>query len=322
MKLKIFENAYDLNKVNESQEKRVEWLDNLDGESPYASAVNKLVAEGKIPQNEFALPLPYLSVSQVEQYMKCPQQYYRRYILGIKSAPGIAMIQGTVIHKGLEAGYRYMKKNKIVPPLEMVLDEYSGAFTKNLTSDVVLEEGETETSTRAQGEALIKEWHSKKAPLVKPVAVESQFITFYGGSAVVGAVDMVDRTDVSLSPDQRWETMSDDATNSALDVIVDNKCVKKTYTEADVANSLQMTLYAHATGIPRQRYDLYVKSKIPKLTEMLTSRNEKDVKWGAKIFHQVAQEISKGNFPVCAPQNWFCSPKYCGYYKDCRGKEE
>jgi hypothetical protein len=319
-KLKVFGNAIELADTPKPTT-RIAWLDDIGGGNPYQDGVEKLISEGKIKRSEFTLPLPYLSVSQVEQYLKCPKQYEFRYVNGIKSPPGIAMVQGSTVHKGLEAGYKYMKKNKIVPPLEMILDEYSGEFTKNLTGDIVLGEGETEAATRAQGEALIKKWHETKAPLIKPVAIESKFIAEFGGVPVVGALDLIDRVDIPLSESQRWENKTDDSTNPMLDMIVDNKVVAKTYSQADVNNSLQMSLYAYATGIPRQRYDLYVKSKVPKLEEMLTGRDEKAIKWAAKIFNNVARQISQGNFPECSPSSWCCNAKYCGYFYSCRGKE-
>jgi putative RecB family exonuclease len=321
-KLKVFNNAFELTDQPKKTE-RIQWLDDLEGgTNPYEVGVEKLIAEGKIERSKFTLPLPYLSVSQVECYLRCPMQYEWRYIKGIKSAPGIAMVQGSTLHKGLETGYKYMKLNKKLPPLEMIMDEYSGAFTKGLTSDVVLEEGEDEKFIRTQGETFLKDWHANKAVKIKPVAVESKFITMFGGVPTVGAIDIIDRTEVPLSESQRWENKTDDSTDPLLDVIVDNKFLKKAYSEADAKNSLQMSLYAHATGIGRQRYDLYVKSKIPKLTEMLTSRNAKDVKWAAKTFAFVADSISKGIFPMCSPSSWGCSERFCGYWASCRGKDE
>lgn len=320
MKLPIFENAYAI--PEKSEEKRVTWLDDLSGGNPYETAVENLISEGKIERSKLVLPLPYLSVSQVEQYLRCGKQYEFRYIRGVKSPPGIALIQGSTLHKALELGYRYMKKNKIVPPIELALDEYSGEFKKNMTSDVILSEDETEITIRAQGEAFLREWHKSKAPLIKPVSVESKFVTVFGGVPVVGAIDMIDRIDVPLAEDQRWENKQDDSTNPMLDIVVDNKFVAKKYSQADADNSLQMSLYSHSTGIGRQRYDMYVKSKIPKLETMLTSRNAKEVAWAAKVFKSVAENISKGIFQECSPSAWHCSAKWCGYFYSCRGKDE
>lgn len=293
----------------------------FEGSVVFGDVVKQLVAEGKLPKNEYTLPLPYLSISQVELYQKCPMQFYYRYILGKRSPPGISSVQGTNIHKAVEVGYRHVMDKHELPQLELSLDAYSDALDKNLTSDVVWadEDGDDTIGSskdkgkvKDQGVKLLQTWHQKKLPRVTPKAVEKSFVTTFAGIPVVGVVDLIDRINKPLDP-------SNTELHPMLDAVVDNKVVSKKYAQSAVDNKLQMTVYSHASGLNQQRYDLFVKTKTPKLEEMLTSRNPQDIRWAVKTFQEVAKAISAGIFPMCSTESWACSAKWCGYWSICRG---
>lgn len=296
----------------------------FDGDStPFHQLVRDLQDSDQLPRSPLALPLPYLSVSQVEQYLKCPKQFEFRYIKGQKRPPGIAMVQGTVVHKAVEEGYRHVIASAELPELDFVLDTYSGALDAGLKEDVVWDDGEDADAAakdpgalKDQGVALLKNWHREKLPEVKPTAVEKSFVTSFGGIPIVGRVDLIDRVEKPL--DESGAAAQTDM-HPLLDTVVDNKVVGKTYQKSKVDSALQMSLYAHATGIPRARYDLFVKTKTPKITTMLTSRNQQQINWAIEIFVQVARAISAGVFPPCVPDSFLCNPKWCGYWANCRG---
>ena len=51
------------------------------------------------------------SYSQIETYLQCPQQWYRRYVLGERiSTPSIALAYGSSIHLTLEWFFKNGKK--------------------------------------------------------------------------------------------------------------------------------------------------------------------------------------------------------------------
>jgi hypothetical protein len=295
----------------------------FDGDVPFGTLVTQLQEQGVMSRSPHAIPLPYLSVSQVELYLKCPKQFEWRYIKGQKRAPGVAMVQGTTIHKAVEEGYRKKMRGENAE-LDFVLDTYSGELDKNLAGDVVWEANEDDDNVvgkdagkvKDQGVSLLKRWHKDRLPIVQPKGVEKSFVTSFGGIPVVGRVDLIDRVDQPMDP-------AGDAAQSdmhpMLDVVVDNKVTGKVYAAALVNAKLQMTLYSHATGIPRQRYDLFVKTKIPKLVEMMTSRDARQIRWAAQTFVGVAQAIAAGSFPACSPENFLCCEKWCGFYNVCRG---
>ncbi len=297
------------------------WFDGDD--APFHLLVSDLQESGELPTTQLHLPLPYLSVSQVEQYLRCPQQYYRRYILGQRRPPGVAMVQGTGVHAALETGYRHVITEKTVPKLDMVLSSYSDSMDKGLAEEVVWSDDEDAGEAakdpgalKDQGVGLLTKWHTDKLPNVHPQSAEKSFITSFGDVPIVGRIDLIDRIDLPADPAGESSLVE---MHPMLDAVVDSKVVGKTYPKGRVDASLQLSLYAHATGLPRQRYDFYCKTKVPKLAEVSTTRDAQQIRWAVSVFNQVANAISAGSFPPTAPDSWICSPKWCGYHAQCRG---
>ena len=277
------------------------------------------IEQGKLPKTRHNLPQPFLSVSQVELYLKCPKQYEFRYIKGIRSPPSVALVQGTTIHKAVEIGYQYVIDKGELPPVELALDTFHDHYRENMSSDVIRQEHESDAFNYAYGEKLLTIWHKDKLPTVKPVMVEQQFIVPIYDIPVIGGIDLIDGA-----------PHTEGATDN---VVVDNKVVGKKYSQNDVDSMLQMSLYSAAARLPNQRYDLFIKpnedylknpnskAKGPRIEPMKTIRTASDILWMARIFKEVAQAISAGNFPPTSPTSWTCSASWCGFWRACRGRQ-
>ncbi len=90
-------------------------------------------------------------------------------------------------------------------------------------------------------------------------------------------------------------------------VVVDCKTAKRAKTENDLANDLQMAIYAWALGIDRVAFVTLCKTKTPKV----------------EIVEGLIAAIRAGVFPPTDPTAWVCSPKFCGFwdrYRGCAGQ--
>ena len=59
------------------------------------------------------LPSDHLSFSQIDQYLRCPQQYYRQRILKAPRVTTLAMAEGTAMSKLMEkTNLQYLKTGK------------------------------------------------------------------------------------------------------------------------------------------------------------------------------------------------------------------
>lgn len=296
----------------------------LDDSIPFNQAVNVHTALGDLKKTKYTLPLPYLSVSQVETFLACPRIFEFRYIKGQKSPKHSAMCQGSLIHAVIEKGYNYKRLERKDPPFEFVLDTYNDLFSENF-NEAIRKEHETDQFLFKQAEILLSAWYKEQLPGSNPIAVEQKFIYDVNGIPVVGVIDLIDRTsEVDNSFVGRYHPIQDK--------LVDNKIIGKAMSQSDADNSLQMSVYAGATGIVEQRFNCLVKGNPDSLTkekskalkprrkEVITYRSNAQVKWAGVIIEDVAKIISSGIFAPCAPDSWMCSEKACSFWSQCRGK--
>ena len=65
---------------------------------------------------------PHLSVTQLRMYLRCPLQYYFRYICGLKIPPTGDITLGRTVHAALEENYRQKVETHRDLPLDQVYD--------------------------------------------------------------------------------------------------------------------------------------------------------------------------------------------------------
>lgn len=78
------------------------------------------------------LPHGYLSVTQAEMARKCPQQYYYRYIKGLKMPPPFVLVKGSSVHQTLNTYFRLKKEAHT----SMLQDEFIDCFETDLESQI------------------------------------------------------------------------------------------------------------------------------------------------------------------------------------------
>jgi hypothetical protein len=103
----------------------------------------------------------------------------------------------------------------------------------------------------------------------------------------------------------------------------DLKTKAKTPKENDADNSIQLTMYSMAVKVldgvaPESIHlDTLVDLKTgPKLDVQTTTRGPDDWKALMHLVVEVNTAIEKGVFLPTTPDNWVCSEKFCGYWKD------
>lgn len=142
-------------------------------------------------------------------YRRCSQQWYYRYILGIKSRPAIALSNGKAGHTAVEADNRAMMKNEegVGLPTEQVLDIYSDAFDADLAEIESELDGTDDPGAVKDGTVqTLKVYKSLVAPRIKPAAVELGFSLDippaedyeYPIKIVEGRIDLVEHQTVGV----------------------------------------------------------------------------------------------------------------------------
>jgi hypothetical protein len=258
--------------------------------------------------SEFNLPKGYLSISQIETYMKCGLQYYYRYVQGKMTPPGIALVTGSSGHAALELNFTHKAETMDDLPVEDVLDKFSDSYDQK----VVEVEGMGKVAKGAEKDRtakLITIHQEIMAPSLMPMdqsSVEGEIRMPIGGVPMLGYFDL--ETDTAL---------------------IDHKFVGKAKGTNEANDSLQLTFYSKAKNKPDVAFNCLIKSKPNKAGDkwsdprvvMVTgrTRTEADYKWLESVVRFVAAAISRGVFVPAPPDHWACTKRFCGYYDQCRG---
>lgn len=260
------------------------------------------------------LPTGVFSPSQFDMYQKCGRQYEYRYVLGKIKAPGISLVRGKSIHKGAEVTHR----NTIEKGRPLTMEEASQSVSDEFEKEKELvEDWEGKTSGDYKDHVLrqFAIYYNTAVPLIKPVAVEDTFAVKFGTVPVRGIIDLIDSVyDVPGGFEGELPP--------AVEVVSDLKVVGMRWPEQKVRYAPQLTFYSAVKGIPRVRVDLLLDQKSGTKYDAIRSvRTPSDIKLLTEDLEQVVDLIKKGIFPRTNPTTWACTPKFCGYYEDCRGQK-
>lgn len=259
--------------------------------------------EASLVTTKIQLPKGYLSPSQIDMYLRCPMQYKHRYVDGIVSPPGIALVEGSSHHEALALN----NQNKIKTGDDLgegeVVDAFAASFEKRKV-EIEDWEGEDVDTVVGRGRKMIKAYMSDFAGSFRPVKQE------FDVSAKVGDVEVRGITDASGAVKER-------------PTIVDYKTVSRSKSQAELESSLQLSFYAMVESETGDvDFDVgYVNLlKSGKVNPQFIGYNANRVKWFRAVALSVANSISLGNFPLTAPESWCCSERFCGYWSRCRGR--
>lgn len=253
--------------------------------------------------------------SHISMYTRCAEQYRRRYIMGEILPPGTGAVSGTGMHRAVELNLTRKIETGELAPEEEVTEAARDSVVKSFDasdgvflSDDEKDEGAEAVKAKAIDEAVMcaSLHHKKLAPLAVPRQVERKWVldipNFPFGLA--GTIDCDDG-----------------------DAIWDWKTAKTSPVACEADLSGQITMYSLAKltldgDIPLARLGYVVKTKTPKAVVQETRRKREDFAPLLRSLERIADAIDKNVFPfasMTSPRPWCCSPKWCGYYKDCEG---
>ncbi len=269
-----------------------------------------LVSSGKLPETNVMLPSGYLSVSQINTYTRCPKQYEFRYIKGVISPPQARMAEGSAIHNALEVAHQERMLSGTTAPIDVLLDAHNDAWKNHKRRVEIWDEESPEALIRKRARIFLSEYHKNYLPYIDPLGVEKRFWSIIKDNIpIVGFIDLI-------ATDSNPRLQRVDAPEKE---VIDYKVIAKKISQGEADGNLQLTMYSHATGIPRVRFDMFIKTKTPAVKSISAIRTSQDWKWAERVFTDIGHAISTGIFPPTLPTEWTCSKKWCGYYDLCRG---
>jgi len=253
---------------------------------------------------------PHLSYTQINMAGRCMTQYEFRYIQGMKRKPKVAMIVGGATHESIQPNMEHKRDTGQLLPLEAVQDFARDALVKRWEQEGVELEPEEEEKgwKKVQAEAIDTAislgvlHHRSVAQTVVPLYVERPWrieIPNYPYD-LIGYIDIQEESRIR-------------------DTKTTGRAPAKDAAETDD----QLTLYAMAglvldKKIPELQFDWLVKKKTPEVVSQSTTRTVEDFDPILNTIEIMARCIEAGLFPPTNPKNWWCSPKACGYWNECK----
>ena len=251
-----------------------------------------LTQEGLAQKNE--TQMTHYSPSQINQFLRCPQQWAYRYIDGLKIPPSGALTQGISVHKAMEVNFSQKISTQTDLPIAEVVDAYSTEFDKAIV-DTILAPDEDKGTLKDQGVAVVEVAQIQMAPSILPIAVEKPYEV---------AFENVPYT-LKVIPDIITAVGVHEIKTSA-----------KTPSEVSQDYLLQGSAQVLATGIKEVSFEYLVKTKTPKYVKIERTFNGSDQEFLLNIIAKVDATIKAGTF-IPNRGSWLCSKRTCGYWQKC-----
>lgn len=309
--------------MNDQTEKKVVFLEGgEDADIDVDAEYQRLIEEASIEECVLSLPRGYLSVSQVNTYRRCPRQYYFRYIKDLIRAPSANLVEGSAIHTSVAVGHEESVRSESVP-LDLMLDTYNDYWNKKKGDvDWKAEDGSvSEENIIKRDHNFLTQYNHRFIPQLKPRVdetgpfVERRFWVTVGEERVplLGYIDLVAKNETTF-------TDSKSPNGSGEEEVIDHKTSTKTKSQSEVDGDLQLTIYSRVVGLAHVRFQCFVKTKTPQIKAVASMRSVDSWKWAEFVITEISKCISKGVFPP-GPDGWHCTPKWCGYWDMCRGRQ-
>lgn len=271
---------------------------------------------------------PHVSPSSLDMICRCGEQYRRVYICHERRPPGVAMLRGTGVGKGMETNFRQkieswkdLNSEDVVGAAVAGLEEAWQSGGVELTPDEV-SVGIARTKGRTTDEVatLAEIAHRNISPAYQPTAVENGFRIVLEDQPrdIVGYMDWMGYETATFDGRQTEDL------GTFPQVVADLKTSSKKKSLVDTNSSVQLTCYGAAAcnqlavdsiGV---RLEVAVNTKTPKTQTLAGSRDRGDF---TALSHRVAaalRVIESGDFLPAIPGAWWCSPKFCGFFASCK----
>ena len=252
---------------------------------------------------------PALHQSSLAMLYRCPKQYEFRHIDGVIDPPGVAAAVGTGVHCAVDADLTHKINEGALLPDDAIADTARDGLNAVWEQGVVLGPDEREAGDAAtrgaavdRAVALAGLHHGTVAPGLNPTHVEREWRLTLEGYPY----DLAGRMDI-VEPD----------------AIRDTKTSAKSPSKGMADTSLQLTTYAVAARFtdgelpPHLYLDYLVSLKTPKAVTLGTTRDDEDVAIFLRRLDIAMRQLGAGVFPPCNPCEWWCSPRWCGYWDKC-----
>ena len=253
--------------------------------------------------------IKHISPSSLGSFVRCAEQWRRRYIEKEIIPPGIAAHRGSGVHKAAEMNH----VQKIVSwedlPLTVLTDAArDGVMNSIKEKDLMVDDDDSRATGVIVAEGidsavtLTRLYHKEVAPGIQPVLAEEKVTMDIGLEVpLLGYIDCL----------------------TAEGIVDDLKTSNRAKNQNEVDTSPQLTAYAGMVKArmgfwPKVQLDVLVNSKVAKHQRLTSDRGQRDFDILISRIALMMDTVRAGIFQPCDPTAWNCNPKWCGYYHTCK----
>lgn len=259
--------------------------------------------------------IPYINQSLLNMAAKCMKQVEFRYGLGIVIPPAAAAHRGTAVHKAAQTDAEMIRggKDRLTP--QELQDAAETAFRESIERGVYFSEEEAPQKNFVLGNALDEAtkaatlYGNEVSPRIgRPVIIEQEHTLTVDGLSLPlgGRIDLVH----AEGYDNRHEIIDLKTTGKQPDLAVSQYSIQAPLYSMLAENMLGTT--------PHFTYDYLVIQKTKETHQMIeaevTAQSRENVIDRARVLERYLQA---GVFMAAAPDSWWCSEKWCGYWGVC-----
>jgi hypothetical protein len=242
-------------------------------------------------------------------WLRCGEQFRRRYIEGEVIPPGVAARRGSAVHKAAEKNHRYKMVAKADLPLEDLQETARDEYTRLVRDEGVFipRDSLSEAEKLIAGgldEAVMatKTYRSEVAHQIVPVQVEVTLEAnpYNAPLPLRGTLDVIEEGRI----------------------ITDLKTMKRKdqeWADRDLQPTFYSVLHWATTGHwPEQfKYHIIPPGKKALAFCMTTNRGVREGNILARYLQAFFKSLESGDFYPADPGHWVCNPEYCGYFLTC-----
>ena len=243
--------------------------------------------------------IDHLSPTKIDMFARCPMQIEWRYVKGVVSPPQIRLIEGAKYHETAAVRNTLLMNGKSpatkVEMIEFFQDTLRDDISRMGAKTIVWDEENKDADTiMDRAKKLVPILHEDLKPIGVPTSVEDRVEGTIAGIPIVAITDLEDGGGLA-----------------------DYKVVTNKKSQIVADSSIQLSTYSYLKKEKRVRLDQLVKRGGHERTRSV--RTAGDFKWLEQVVTRTWQAITAGAFAPCDPTSWVCSPKWCGWYLQCRG---
>ncbi|HZD60244.1 MAG TPA: PD-(D/E)XK nuclease family protein [Anaerolineae bacterium] len=128
-----------------------------------------------------------MSFTQIDSYLRCPRQYYYKYVMSVPTRPVAALSFGDVMHRVLAKFYKAIGAGE-VPTVDDLIGTYEACWSSRGYESAFHEE-----QYKKRGYELLRNFYVLHAPEAKPaLSLEAPFKLQIGDHLVMGRIDRID----------------------------------------------------------------------------------------------------------------------------------